>query len=226
VLLLRGATHLRRLRRLSHFRGSFQCFYLQRKEWLKAVEPLVSARDEIKKQARWKERVDSLCIEQRNALNSDENHDEFARFWYNLTLSKEATSYYIQRQTEEVRKKLVDKKITSSCALSELCAIKKIDPKNEFVNQLIDAVEFEDQMQPIRDLVNSGKFAEGVTLALNSQHKQVRFVIAEMCVSIVLESIQKRNNSQETIRQLGLWAYQLCPYEPEFYELYRAMGLR
>jgi hypothetical protein len=54
----------------------------------------------------------------------------------------------------------------------------------------------------------------------------VRFVIAEMCVSIVLESIQKRNNSQETIRQLGLWAYQLCPYEPEFYELYRAMGLR
>jgi hypothetical protein len=45
-------------------------------------------------------------------------------------------------------------------------------------------------------------------------------------MNILIQGIEEgRINDQDLILQLGMWAYEICPHEPAFQEIYRSLKL-
>lgn len=47
-----------------------------------------------------------------------------------------------------------------------------------------------------------------------------------MCIDWLINGVESRKMPIELIHQLGKWAYELCPNEPAFQEVYRELKLR
>lgn len=202
------------------------CYLLQQQKWRKAMTPLKQAKAEITATRAWYEEVDRLCGVQRQALSEFTDHLEFAQFWYELLGSKAAKSYLAEYKAEQIRDKLAKEQISFSQASPELEAIKRIDAQNPVVLDLIERVEFSKEMKEIQALLQRDRFDEAVRRAKYSKHERVRFIVAEICIDILLKGAETRKLPFEVISQLGRWAYELCPNEPAFQEVYRQLGLR
>ena len=203
------------------------CHYLQQQRWRDAVNSLKQAQAEIRASLAWREQVDTLCGVQRQAITDFNEHLDFAKFWYDLLESQAARSYFAEYKAQQIREKLVAEQITDEKAIRELEEIKRLDPQNPVVLDLIERVEIAKEIKEIDRLLKNRDLDEMVRQASRSRHEQVRYVAAEFFIDILLEAVNSgKVYDFDEIRQLGRWAYQICPDAPQFQEIYRSLGLR
>ncbi len=211
---------------ISYYEG---CHYLQQQRWRDAVSSLQAAKLQIQADNDWQNEIDRLCNLQRQAINDNDlnEHLDFAQFWYDLLDSKSARSYLAEYKSEAIRKKLAKEKIKPTQALKDLEQVKKIDPNNPVVNALIEQVETHKELEDIEELLKRGKYEQMVNKAKSSRNPRVKYIVAEFLVEILVE---KTNNytltEPELILQIGRWAYEICPNEPAFQNVYHSLGLR
>lgn len=203
------------------------CYHLQQQKWQRAKIGLKQAQAEIRASIDWQKEVDRLCGLQRQLLSEFTEHLEFAQFWYDLLGSQASRSYLAEYKAEQVREQLASEKINNQKALQELQALKQIDTQNPVVLDLIERVEFNQELDAIDNLLKSNKFEEGVKLAKQSRREQIRYIVAEVLLKILMNVAKSGDQSQRPlIQQLGYWAYELCPNEPDFQEVYHQLNLR
>ncbi len=209
---------------ISYYEG---CHYLQQQRWRDAVSSLQAAKLQIKADNDWQNEIDRLCNLQRQAINDLKEHLEFAQFWYDLLDSKPARSYLAEYKSEAIREKLAKEKIKPTQALKDLEQVKKIDPNNPVVNGLLEQVETHKELEDIDNLFQQGNYERVVYKAKSSKNARVKYIVADLFINMLLKGVEKYSlRDPELIRQLGRWAYEICPHEPAFQEVYRSLGLR
>jgi len=202
------------------------CSMLQQQKWRGAIVLLKQAQSEIKVSTEWQKEVDRLCGLQRQNISEFKEHLEFAQSWYELLDSQSARSYLAEYKAEQVREEIANEKMSFSQALQELQKIKQIDDKNPIVSDLVENIEISQEMQTIFNLIKSDRLSDAVNRAKQSKHQQVRFTLAKMYLEFLIKGAQTGEMPRELIYQLGKWAYELCPNEPDFQDIYRELGLR
>lgn len=151
---------------------------------------------------------------------------DFAQFWYDLLGSQLARSYLAEYKAEELREKLANEQISLEKALRELQEIKKIDEHNPIVKDLIENVEVAQELKEIHRLFGNNQYEAMVTRAKRTRHERVRFIVAEFFIEILVAGVSNGNlNNLEVVLQLGRWAYEICPNEPAFQEVYQSLRL-
>lgn len=197
------------------------CYQLQQQQWRKAVIPLKSAKSQIQTSTNYQQEIDRLCNLQRQAISESTEHLEFAQFWYDILKSQAAKSYLAEYKAEEVREKLDNQKITNKKALEQLKQIKKIDTDNPIVIDLIEVIEFNQEIEEVDKLLKNNQFEKAVKRAKQSDSQRIRSVVAEICIDILIKGFQNRELGFDSIYNLGLWAYELCPNDPNVQEIYQ-----
>lgn len=202
------------------------CHYLKQQKWRQAINHLDTAKTEIQASRDWQNEIDKLCTFQRQAISEFQEHLEFAQFWYNLLSSNQAKSYLAEYKAEELRQKLVNNKISPDQALNELKKIQQIDQENPIVLDFIERLEVMKELEEVKKLFERGMYEAVVKKARNSRYDHVRFTVAELFIEILINAAQRGNpNDYELVQQLGRWAYDICPNEPAFEEIYRSLKL-
>ncbi|MEH2245019.1 hypothetical protein [Nostoc sp.] len=103
----------------------------------------------------------------------------------------------------------------------ELQKIQEIDNQNPIVIDLIERIEFNRELELIDNLLKNNKFEEVVQRPNKSQYQRLRNIVSDICVEILIKGFQNRDLGFEDIYQLGYWAYELCPDDPNVQEVYR-----
>ncbi|MBZ8180425.1 tetratricopeptide repeat protein [Oscillatoria salina] len=201
------------------------CYHLSNQHWRLAVTPLQQAEVEIKASPQWYAEIEKLCQNQRQIISHFYEHLDFAQFWCNLTGSETARSYLAQLRVEQIKQKLTNQIITPTQALNELAGLAKLVPDHPTITDAIAKVEFAREAEQLHQLMKVNKFEEAVKLAARSHYEQIPYIVAEICISILVNGSQNNHLSEEAVQQLANWAYQLCPHEPAFQQVYRQFGL-
>jgi hypothetical protein len=204
------------------------CHYLQNLEWRKAIKPLQQAKSEIKIKIKsdWCKEINQLCEAQRQKIGDPDEHRQFSQFWYELTPSQPASSYFAECKAREVAKKLSNETISSQQGLNELREIQNIDRSNPIILELIKKVETVQESETINRLLQQGKFEEAVRAAKRSSNEDIHFRVAELCLEVIIKQIQSGDLSREAIQalnEIAQWAYELCPREPAFQPVFRQL---
>jgi tetratricopeptide (TPR) repeat protein len=197
------------------------CYHLQQKQWRRAISSLKQAGAAIKANGEWSQEIDRLCQQQRHAISEFNEHLDFAKSWYELLGSQPARSYLAEYQAEQIREQLVAETIQEPTALQKLEEIKRIDPKNPVVLDLIDRIEIVQETRKIDALLKANKLEEAVQQAKRSRHQQVRHKLTEFFVKIFFEGFKSGELTFEDITKLGSWSYELCPEDPTVQEIYQ-----
>ena len=198
------------------------CYQLVQQKWREAMTHLEQASSEIKTSVVWQQEIDKLCSMQRQAISNFKEHLEFAQFWYDLLGSQPARSYLAEYKAEQLRQKLANQEILLDLALRELQDIKQIDDRNPVVLDLIERVEYMQEIEEIDKLLKRQKYEEVVSKAKRSRHERVKFRVADFFIEILINNIDKGDfRDYQAVQQLGRWAYEICPDEPAFQEVYR-----
>ncbi len=202
------------------------CYQLVQQKWREAMIPLKQASTEIKASVIWQQEIDRLCSIQRQEISQLKEHLEFAQFWYNLLGSQSARSYLAEYKAEQLWMNLANQHISPLKALQELQNIKQIDELNPVVLDFIEKVGFFQEIEIIEMLLEENKFEEAISLAKKSNHKRVKFKVAEFFVQRLSNTVERRLGDLQMIHKLGRFAYEICPHEPAFQEVYRSLKLR
>ncbi|NJK58425.1 MAG: peptidase M, neutral zinc metallopeptidase site [Pleurocapsa sp. SU_5_0] len=201
------------------------CHYLQNLEWRKAVKPLQQAKPEIKAKSDWCKEIDRLCELQRQKIDDFDEHLQFSEFWYELLNSQTGRSYFAECKARKVAQNLDNKKISLQEGLNELHEIRNIDSNNSFTLDLIKKVEFSLEAEKIDRFIKQNNFEGAINLAKRSDNEMIRFRLAEIFVDALLKGLENRSLSVEEMQQLAQWAYELCPREPAFQEIYSSLRI-
>ncbi len=209
------------------------CYYLHHHSWKKAKNHLEISQPEIKNNRDWVENINSLCEKQRQKIESEKEHIEFAQFWYNLLKSSQSASYLAEFKAKEIVEKVADEIISIYTGISELEKLKNIDAKNPLVLDFIEKLkllekelEISVELDELRLLLVQHRFEDAFQKAKYSSYPEVKYFVAKFAIRIVLEA---SNNRQLNYEQMGALitmakcAYELCPFEPEFQEIYAAL---
>lgn len=203
------------------------CYQLQQQKWREAITSLQSNKKELKYHQDWQEEIDRLCKLQRQVISEFQEHLEFATFWYDiLPNSTTVKSYFAEYKAEEIRQQLVNDKISFPQALEKLRELQTIDSNNPVVIDMIENVELSQEIREINGLFQLRQYEEMLNKAKISQRDRVRYIVAEFFINILIQGIEEgRLNDHELILQFGMWAYEICPHEPAFQEIYRSLKL-
>ncbi|BAY64542.1 hypothetical protein NIES22_46410 [Calothrix brevissima NIES-22] len=196
------------------------CHYLSHKQWRQAITPLTTAKSAIINHLDWQQEIDRLAGLQRQTISAIEEHLEFAQFWYEILGSQPARSYLSEYKAEKIREQIYQRQISLNEAIKELQEIKKIDPKNPIVLDLIAMIEFQQEIEIVENLLKTNQFEQAVKLAKKSQQPRIRYIVAEICIDILLKGFQNGELSIPEISNLGQWAYELCPEQDNIKKIY------
>lgn len=202
------------------------CHYLQQQKWREAIIYLKQAKSEIQVNQNWQQETDRLCGLQRQAISESELQEnlEFAQLWYEILDSQPSRSYLAEYKTEELRERLTQDKISLEKALVEIQQIKFIDEQNPVVKDMIARLEISKEFADIDRLLKQNRYEEAVRNARRSHHDQVRFTVAEFFIKILIDGINNGDlKDYQSIQQLGRWAYEICPHEPAFQEVFHSL---
>lgn len=201
-------------------------FYLQKQDWQQAMIPLQQAKAEIQNNQDWQQEIDRLCGLQRQAISEFTEHLEFAQFWYDVIATKSARSYLAEFKAEELQEKLFNEQVSTEQALQNLKIISRIDENNPVVITLVEKLEINQELEEIDKLFKNHKLEEMKRRAQFSKHDRIRYIVADIFMDILVNGIKDGDlNDPEIIHQLGSWAYELCPHETAFQEIYVGLGL-
>jgi hypothetical protein len=202
------------------------CYHLQQQNWRTAIIHLKLAKSEIQEHLFWQQEIDKLCGLQRQDIYEFTEHLELAEFWYELLGSKSASSYLAEYRAEKLRQQVINKQISLDKALDKLRELQQIDNDNPVVIDLIENIELTQELEEIDWLLKQQRFEEVVNKARYSQRERVRYIVAEFFINTLINSVENGQfNDIESIQQLGNWAYEICPDEPAFQEIYRNLKL-
>ncbi|MEH2081686.1 MAG: peptidase M, neutral zinc metallopeptidase site [Nostoc sp.] len=196
-------------------------YQLQQQKWQEAIIPLKQAKPEIQASNDWQQEIDRLCGLQRQTISEFQEHLEFAQFWYDLLGSRDARSYLAEYKAEQIREQIANEQLSLATGLRELQKLKEIDNQNPVVIDLIQRIEFQQELELIENLLKNNQFEEAVQRAKKSQAQRIRNIVSDICVEILIKGFQNRDLGFEDIYQLGYWAYELCPDDPNVQEVYR-----
>lgn len=99
----------------------------------------------------------------------------------------------------------------------ELC------PEEENVQEVY---KFSQEIKEIHDLMKRDRFEDAVRRAKYSQHASIRYYFADFFIMTLVKGMQDRDLSFDLIHKLGRWAYEICPDEPAFQEIYHSLKIR
>ncbi|MTJ47630.1 peptidase M, neutral zinc metallopeptidase site [Dolichospermum sp. UHCC 0259] len=202
------------------------CFYLQKQNWPQAMIPLQQAKAEVQNNQDWQQEIDRLCSLQRQAISEFSEHLEFAQFWYDVIATKSARSYLAEFKAEELHDKLFNQQVSTEQALQNLKIISRIDENNPVVIALVEKLEINQELEEIDKLFKNHKLEEMKRKAQFSKHDRIRYIVADIFMDILVNGIKNGDlNDPEIIYKLGGWAYELCPDESAFQEIYTGLGL-
>ncbi|NET02431.1 MAG: peptidase M, neutral zinc metallopeptidase site [Sphaerospermopsis sp. SIO1G1] len=209
---------------LNYYEG---CYHLQQQRWHLAMKPLQSIQAEIIYHPDWQEKIARLLNLQRQGILEFNEHLEFANFCYEI-LPKNlfVKSYYTEYKAEEIRQKIVNDQISLNQSLEKLQELQVIDRHNPVVLDMIDNVELSQEIKEINRLFHVHQYEAMLKKAKLSKRDRVRYIVAEFFLNLIIKGVQEnRLHDQELILQLGTWAYEICPHEPAFQEIYRSLKL-
>ena len=195
------------------------CHYLQQKQWQKAENPLKEAKPALKNHPEWIEEIDRLYLELQEEIEGFENLLRMNRNWYELVQTTNSKMYYVRYKALEIVRRLDDQKIEESKALSELEKLKQIDYNNAILNELIEEIIFRKDAREVRRLMERNRFSEAIEKAKRSRSQKLRHITAQLCLTLLIENSQKL--PPELLIELVRSAYELCPDDPEFREVYK-----
>ncbi|NCO76162.1 MAG: peptidase M, neutral zinc metallopeptidase, zinc-binding site [Cyanobacteria bacterium] len=207
---------------INYYQG---CYYLQQDSWKKAVSCLKIAQNEIKNNCDWLTEIDSLCQKQRQKIENFNEHLEFAQFWYNLLKSSSSASYLAEFKAREISDKVANEKISFSQAISQLKEVQKIDQNNPLILDLLSRLKYSKEAEEVDQLLKQNRFEDAVKKAKHSSNQEIKYLVASIFIEIALNGAKTKELDWETLQQLGRWAYDICPYEPDFRELYKALHI-
>ncbi|MFM2061263.1 MAG: hypothetical protein RLZZ507_933 [Cyanobacteriota bacterium] len=202
------------------------CYHLQQQKWRKAIISLKSVKAEIKHHQDWQQEINRLGELQRQAISEFKEHLEFAEFWYDILDSKSAKSYFAEYKAESIRQQLVNEQISLNQALEKLQELKNIDSNNPIVIDMIENVELSLELKEINQMFQARQYEAMLNKAKLSKRDRVRYIVAEFLLTMLINGIKEgRLKDPELMLQLGRWAYEICPHEPTFQEIYRNLNL-
>ncbi|NCQ43289.1 MAG: peptidase M, neutral zinc metallopeptidase, zinc-binding site, partial [Cyanobacteria bacterium] len=183
------------------------------------------AQNEIKNNCDWLTEIDSLCQKQRQKIENFNEHLEFAQFWYNLLKSSSSASYLAEFKAREISDKVANEKISFSQAISQLKEVQKIDQNNPLILDLLSRLKYSKEAEEVDQLLKQNRFEDAVKKAKHSSNQEIKYLVASIFIEIALNGAKTKELDWETLQQLGRWAYDICPYEPDFRELYKALHI-
>ena len=90
---------------------------------------------------------------------------------------------------------------------------------------LVEKLEINQELEEINKLFKNNKLEEMKRKAQFSKYDRIRYIVADFFVDILVNGIKNGDlNDPEIIHQLGSWAYELCPDESAFQEIYIGLG--
>lgn len=196
------------------------CYQLQQKQWRQAIVSLKLARSQIRVTDDYQQEIDKLCNLQRQAISESTEHLEFAQFWYDIIKSQAASAYLAEYKAEEIRENVVNQKITNKQALKQLEQIEQIDADNPIVVDLVEGIKFNQEIEEIDKLLKNDNLEKAVNRAKQSGNQRIRSIVAEICIDILIKGFKSRELGFDSISSLGLWAYELCPDDPNAEDIY------
>ncbi|MBD2251434.1 tetratricopeptide repeat protein [Nostoc parmelioides] len=196
------------------------CYYLQQHKWREAINPLKQAKSEIQVNEEWQIELDRLCSLQRQNISEDQENLVFAQFWYDILDSPKARTYLAEYKAERIREQVANKQISKQKALRELDKIKLIDADNPIVIDLIQRIELALAVEVIEEILNKNNLEGAVNFAKQNGHPKIKNIVTEICVDILVDGFKTRKFGFEEIYDLGRWAYELSPDEPNIQEIY------
>ena len=202
------------------------CYLLVQQKWREAMIPLKQASSEIKASVVWQQEIDRLCSIQRQEISQFKEHLEFAQFWYEILESQCARSYLAEYKAEQLWMNLANQQISPLKALQELQNLKQIDECNPVVFDFIEKARLFQEFEIIEMLLEQNKFEEAILVAKKSNYKPVKFKVADFFMQILSDVVKRELGDLQMIYQLGRFAYEICPNEPAFQEVYRSLKLR
>ncbi|WP_330202151.1 peptidase M, neutral zinc metallopeptidase, zinc-binding site [Cyanobacterium sp. Dongsha4] len=204
------------------------CYYLQHHSWRKAKNPLEISQTEIKNNRDWVTNINNLCEKQRQKIEENKEHLEFAQFWYDLLKSNQSASYLAEFKAREISQQVADDKISFSQAINKLKDVQNIDKNNPLVIDLLSRLEYSIEAEEVSKLIQQNKFEEVVRKLKYSSNQELKYNVASMFIEAVIKGANKAYLTYEEkqgLRDIAYWAYQICPYESDFQEIYRALGI-
>ncbi|MEA5576813.1 peptidase M, neutral zinc metallopeptidase site [Anabaena sp. UHCC 0451] len=203
------------------------CYQLQQQNWRGAIMPLQSIKLAITDHQDWQQEINRLCGLQRQVISNFSEHLEFAEFWYDiLGNSKSARIYFAEYKAEEIRQQLVNEQISLNQALGKLQKLQKIESSNPVVADMIENVELSQELKQINQLFQTRQYEEMLKTAKLSKRDKIRYIVAEFFINMLIKGIQEgRLHDPALMLQLGSWAYEICPHEPAFQEIYQNLKL-
>ncbi|TAF08711.1 MAG: peptidase M, neutral zinc metallopeptidase site [Nostocales cyanobacterium] len=203
------------------------CYQLQQQKWRRAIICFQSIKEEIKTAQDWQQEIDRLCGLQRQVISKFSEHLEFAEFWYDiLSSSKLASSYFAEYKAEAIRQEIINEQISLSQALEKLQEVQKIDNTNSIIMDMIENIELSQELKTINLLFQTRQYEAMLRTAKLSKRDRVRYIVAEFFLNMLVQGDKKGClHDPGLMLQLGYWAYEICPHEPAFQEIYQSLKL-
>ncbi|TVU53022.1 MAG: tetratricopeptide repeat protein [Arthrospira sp. PLM2.Bin9] len=198
--------------------------YLQKQRWRESVSALNALKNEWRSHPEWHQELERLCESQRQELNSLSEHLAFSDFWYQLLGTEASCSYWVESRIQEIVENMQHNKIDKSRALSQLRELQKTDSRNPRLIYVIEALEFEIEVNEIIGLMKYD-LDNAVRRAKNCHNQKVKRHIAAMLIEILIAAVNEGQMNGETAVQFARWAHQICPNDPEFVDIYRQCGI-
>ncbi|MFN9557362.1 MAG: tetratricopeptide repeat protein, partial [Dolichospermum sp.] len=188
------------------------CYLLKNNDsWEQAGEILKQARHLIVFNNEWIESLDNIFNKKRNQIKNLSEHLQFAKLWVDLLNSQNAKSYLAEMKAEEVREEIVTEKIALRQALRKFQEIKQIDANNSVVLDLIEKTESIIEKEDVFNMIKNNNFDGAVQAAKRSRYSEVRLMVTDLCIDILLNGIKNNSLYHDDVIKLCNWAYQLSP---------------
>lgn len=202
------------------------CYLLKNNDsWQQAGEILKQARNLIVFNNEWIESLDNIFSKKRNQIKNLSEHLQFAKLWVDLLNSQNAKSHLAEMKAEEVKEEIVDEKISLRQALIKFQQIKKIDANNPVVLDLIETTESIIEKEDVFNMIKNNNFDGAVQAAKRSRYSEVRLMVTDLCIDILLNGIKNNSLYHDDVIKLCNWAYQLSPDDPRVREIRYHLGI-
>lgn len=205
----------------SYYEGSY---YLSIGQYKKGTELLKAAKPAIDLNSGWKSELDETFDLNIKEASSISLKIELAQAWYELINSKMSKTTLVECKSSQIAQKIDDKSLSLKNALQDLKKLKSIDSSNPILNDLIERVEMGIEFDDISNLIQRNP-EQAVRKAKSSKYPKIKFVVAEIFIDIAINAANQ-NAEPSIVRQLGRYAFELCPNEPSFQKIFVDLGFK
>ena len=116
------------------------CNYLHQQDWRQAIDPLDLAKITIRNNYEWCVRIEELCANYRQTITDFDEHQDFARFWYDLLSSVRSEEYLIEYRALQVQWEWSESIVTDGLSLIRIQDLLNDYPSHPVVCEVFDQI--------------------------------------------------------------------------------------